>query len=168
MEEMEERTPERRFDMKRPCVNCPFRTDGKAIRFAGRERAEEIEESAYRHGFPCHTTAEYVEHGDSGEHDGFEFGDGSQHCIGYIIMCFKHGYDTWPGIGNDEELADRLQGQVDWQAPVFDSTEEFFEANSKPRKGDPNPATATDGETDGEPQHHHEALQQGGHRNMAL
>lgn len=125
---------ERRYDMVRPCVNCPFRTDGDAIRFSGRERAEEIEESAYRHGFPCHITAEYVEEDDGGE-EGFRFKDGTQHCIGYIIMCFKHGYDTWPGIGNDEELADKLQYQIDWTAPVFDSTEDFFEANSGTRRG---------------------------------
>lgn len=45
-------------------------------------------------------------------------------------MCFKSGYDSWPGIGNDEELAERLQEQIDWKAPVFDSAEDFFEANS--------------------------------------
>lgn len=43
---------ERRYDMTKPCANCPFRTGQGAIRFANRERAEEIEESAYRHGFP--------------------------------------------------------------------------------------------------------------------
>lgn len=123
----------RRFDMSRPCLNCPFRKDQTAIRFANRDRAEEIEESAYRHGFPCHTTAELIEQDGFGSQDGYHFGENSQHCIGYIIMCFKSGYDTWPGIGNDDDLADRLQHQVDWQAPVFDSAEDFFRANSRTR-----------------------------------
>ena len=125
---------QRRYDMVRPCANCPFRTDETAIRFADRERAEEIEESAYRYGFPCHTTGEYIEDDDGyGEQDGFHFGEAGQHCIGYIIMCFQNGYDTWPGIGNDEELANRLQQQVDWKAPVFDNIEAFLEANSSQR-----------------------------------
>ena len=51
----------RRYDMKRPCTNCPFRTDDTAIRFANKARAEEIEASAYLFGFPCHTTADYRE-----------------------------------------------------------------------------------------------------------
>lgn len=122
----------RRYDMIRPCARCPFRSDDGAIRFANRERAEEIEESAYRFGFPCHTTAELVEQDDHPlNQDGFYFGNNTQHCIGYIIMCFKNGYDTWPGIENDEDLAEKLQGQVDWQAPVFDGAEDFFEANSR-------------------------------------
>ena len=124
---------ERRYQMVRPCGQCPFRTDDTAIRFANRERAEEIEESAYRHGFPCHTTAELVEQDDdplSGQ-EGYQFGEDTQHCAGYILMSFKSGYDTWPGIDNDEDLAERLQNQIDWKAPVFDNAEDFFEANSK-------------------------------------
>ena len=107
---------ERHYDLVRPCTNCPFRTDETAIRFAARERDEEIEESAYRYGFPCHTTAE--DEDGYGLQDGFYFGENSQHCVGYIIMSFKAGYDVWPGINNDEELAARLLQQVDWQAPA--------------------------------------------------
>ena len=66
---------------------------------------EGIEDTAYRHGFPCHTTAGLVKHNDSyGQQNGFYLGENSQHCIGYIITCFKAGYDTWPGIANDEDL----------------------------------------------------------------
>ncbi len=37
----------------------------------------------------------------------------------------------WPGIGNDEDLADRLAEQLDWNAPVFETVEEFLEANTE-------------------------------------
>ena len=120
------------FDMKRPCLNCPFRTDETAIRFAARERAEEIEETAYRYGFPCHTTAELIE--DDEGSSTFVFGDRSQHCVGYAIMRLKAGdCHGWPGIGNDEDLAARLSERVDFDAPVFDSEEDFFAANTTRR-----------------------------------
>ena len=131
--------------MVRPCTNCPFRTDGTAIRFANRERAEEIEESAYRHGFPCHASAELVEHDDEflSQQDGFQFGESTQHCVGFIIMCFKSGYDSWPGIDNDEDLAERLQERIDWKAPVFESAEDFFDANSRSNRPAPRAAKAS-------------------------
>ena len=121
---------ERRFDMTRPCTNCPFRSDDTRIRFSNRQRAEEIEESGYRYGFPCHTTAVHI---DDVEPDsplaGYHFGKGSQHCIGFIMLMLKSGYDAWPGIANDEALADRIRQQVDWDAPVFNSIEAYLEAN---------------------------------------
>ena len=118
--------------LKRPCVNCPFRTDSTAIRFANRERAEDIEESAYRNGFPCHKTADYVEFdGDHEEHSGYHFGATSQHCVGYSMMLLNAGYDTWPGINNSEATADYIREHVDWNAPVFASVDEFLEANDK-------------------------------------
>ena len=88
------------FDLKRPCLHCPFRTDETAIRFATRDRALEIWASAYFHGFPCHKTADYVEeNGDGSNVPGFYMGELSQHCAGHIIMQLKahHGW-PWPGI----------------------------------------------------------------------
>ena len=121
----------RRYDMKRPCTNCPFRTDDTAIRFANKARAEEIEASAYLFGFPCHTTADYREddNGDRGN-DGFVFGEGSQHCVGYLIMLLKvAGGRPWPGIGDDVRLLEQLTSLVDFDAPVFDGPDDFFRAN---------------------------------------
>lgn len=118
-----------KYDLKTPCKNCPFRTDATAIRFSCRERAEEIEESAYRNGFPCHLSA----HLDGDDEDGgYEATDNSQHCVGYIIMQLKGGGETiWPGIGNNERRAAKLSDQVDFDAPVFDSVEDFLDANTK-------------------------------------
>ena len=121
------------FDLKNPCKRCPFRTDDHAIRFANRERAEEIEEGAYRTGFPCHVSAETHEY-DNGESSGYVFGPKTQHCVGYIIMQLKAGYDTWPGINNDDALADRLSKQVNFKAPVFEDADAFFAANTPRRE----------------------------------
>lgn len=121
-----------KFDLKNPCKNCPFRSDETRIKFSCRERAEEIEEQAYRNGFPCHLSAEYVEEDEDRpwKQHGYTAGQNSQHCVGYIIMQLKECYDSpWPGINNDEELMYKLAEQVNMNAPVFDSSEEFFEAN---------------------------------------
>ena len=116
-----------KYDLKTPCKNCPFRNDETRITFACRERAEEIAESAYRNGFPCHLSADYDDDDDDG---GYYDGGNAQQCVGHTIMMLKEGLsDTWPGIDNDEKLADRLAEQVDWNAPVFESEEDFIEAN---------------------------------------
>lgn len=116
-----------RYDLKTPCLNCPFRTDETRIRFSCRERAEEIEESAYRNGFPCHLSA-HVD--DDDEDAGFEATENSQHCVGYSIMQLKeNGGGPWPGMGNNEELAEKLERRVNFKAPVFEDSEAFFVAN---------------------------------------
>lgn len=118
------------YDLKTPCKNCPFRNDDTAIRFRCRERAEEIEESAYRNGFPCHLSAELIED-DEYEGGGYVFAENTQHCAGYIIMRLKEGDTCWPGIDNDEALATRLADRIDWNAPVFESTNDFLNANTE-------------------------------------
>jgi len=123
-----------RFDLKVPCKNCPFRSDETGIRFSCRERAEEIEESAYRNGFPCHLSAVVVEDEDTwdGESGGFVAGEETQHCVGYIILQLKDGGGSpWPGIGNDEELLERLESQVDLDAPVFADVDAYLAANGE-------------------------------------
>ena len=120
------------FRMKRPCRHCPFRTDSTAIRFANEERAAEIEESAYRYGFPCHETADYVEDEDGdGNLAGYYMGETSQHCAGHTIMRLREGFGSWPGIDNSETLADALEDHMDFDAPVFETVEDFIAANTK-------------------------------------
>ena len=120
-----------RFDLKTPCKNCPFRNDDTRIVFKCRERAEEIEEQAYRNGFPCHLSADLLEDDEYGEGGGYVFGENTQHCVGYIIMAIKDSYGSpWPGIGNDEELMERLTDHVDFEAPVFECTDDFLNANA--------------------------------------
>ena len=82
-------------------------------------------------GFPCHLSADFHE-SDGGEDDGYVFGAETQHCVGYIIMQLHESSGSpWPGINNDEELLDQLADQIDWDAPVFHSHDEYMKANGK-------------------------------------
>ena len=117
------------YDLKTPCKNCPFSTTEHAIRFQCRERAEEIAESAYRNGFPCHLSAVHEEEDEYGRGGGYGPGEKTQHCAGAIIMWMRDG-DPWPGIDNDDELLDRLVKQMDWDAPVFESEDDFISAST--------------------------------------
>ena len=118
-----------RFDLKTPCTNCPFRTDAARITFAAGERAEEIEEQAYRNGFPCHVSAKLEENPRTGE-EGYVALEHTQHCAGYILMRLNEAPDSpWPGINNNEDLLDKLANTMDRTSPVFDSTDEFLDAN---------------------------------------
>lgn len=119
-----------RFDLKKPCLNCPFRSDETRIRFADRERAEEIEEQAYRTGFPCHKTATID---DDDEDGGYEFSANgkSQHCIGAIMVWLSEGTDCTPGTGNNTDLFERISARVDWKSPVFENVDAFLDANTK-------------------------------------
>jgi hypothetical protein len=120
------------YQLKRPCKNCPFAPTKTRIKFACAERAEEIAESAYRNGFPCHLSA--VDTSEYDENGGYVFGPNTQHCVGAILMFLSEGYsEGWPGIGNEEELADRLASHVDWTAPHYESEEDFIKANARAR-----------------------------------
>jgi hypothetical protein len=116
-----------RFDLRTPCKNCPFRTDETAIRFACRERAEGIEESAYRNGFPCHLSAEYTD--DDHEDGGYEFGANTQHCAGAMIMYLLDGSEgNIPMERLSERTQDRIKSRIDWAAPVFEGPEAFLDS----------------------------------------
>lgn len=126
-----------RFDLKKPCKNCPFSKSEHRIVFANRERAEEIEEQAYRRGFPCHLSAECVEN-DDGE-GGFVPVANTQHCAGALIMYLNDGETEWPGIDNDYKLAAKLERQTRGNHHLcFDGVEAFLSANTprqvRPRK----------------------------------
>jgi hypothetical protein len=114
-----------RLDLRVPCKNCPFANRSTRITFACRERAEELEESAYRNGFPCHLSARDTSDEDP-EEGGFVFGEKTQHCAGAIGMFLNDGYDTTPGLNNEE-----LEG--DWSEAcnaAFESVEAFLDANT--------------------------------------
>lgn len=117
------------FPLRRPCKNCPFQPTKAAIKFACVERAEEIAESAYRNGFPCHLSATDTSDEDE-EHGGYVFDEKTQHCAGAIMMFIRDGNECgWPGIGNDEELAEKLEAQMDWRAPHYESEQDFIAAS---------------------------------------
>lgn len=114
------------YQLKRPCKNCPFAPVKTRITFSCKERAEEIAESAYRNGFPCHLSAKDTSDEDE-EGGGYVFGANTQHCVGAIMMFLSDGNESgWPGIFNDEDLAERLSEHVDWDAPHYESEEAFI------------------------------------------
>lgn len=133
-----------KYDLKRPCLHCPFRNDDTGIRFHDEIRAIGIWLTAEHEGFPCHKTADYLERpeydesaAEQKETSGYVFREGSQHCAGFLIMKLKE-YDKigapphpWPGIGNDPKVLETIKEHVDLSAPVFSDTTEFLNANAK-------------------------------------
>lgn len=102
-----------KFDLTRPCSNCPWRTD-KPFHLRA-DRVEEImtavtEQDAH---FACHKTT----HGEAPE---------EQHCAGILILLER---DDNPNqlmrIGERLGWYDRRK--LDMAAPVFDSVEAVLE-----------------------------------------
>lgn len=123
------------FRLKRPCKNCPFAPTKSRIVFATRERAEEISESAYRNGFPCHLSADNIEF-DGGEESGFVFSERTQHCAGALMMWVRETEASgWPGIDNDEDLATAIEANLDWSALHYESEEDFLKKAVQKRNG---------------------------------
>lgn len=120
-----------RFQLKKPCKNCPFGIAETRIKFACRERAQEIEELAYRQGFPCHLSATLDEEDEDG---GYEFArDGNtQHCAGALGMFINEGYTSTPGTGNNDDLFERLSQTLALKM-CFESSDDFFDANTTDR-----------------------------------
>jgi hypothetical protein len=119
-----------KWDLKKPCKNCPFVNTKDGIKFADRSRAEEIEEQAYRHGFPCHLSAVHVEETDRCE-GGFVFGPNTQHCAGATLVHLKDMDGSVPFQNLPEKQQDKIRDRLDWNAPVYESVEEFLAASTK-------------------------------------
>jgi hypothetical protein len=128
-----------KFELIRACKMCPFANTPDRITFRGIERATEIEESAYRNGFPCHEHAEWLE---ANEETGFTGGayaredDSSQHCFGALAMWLHEGDGNIPwehAIEEDEELVTRWWDRVAFKdyEQCFDGPEEFIKANTE-------------------------------------
>lgn len=118
---MSSTTPVRPFKLKRPCKNCPFRSD--IDKYLRPERVAEIAESLYDGAeFPCHETTEHFE----GE-DGWEerlVTSTSAFCAGALITMEKEGFSNQMvrigerlGLFNVEDLK--------MDSPVYDSLAEW-------------------------------------------
>lgn len=112
------------FTLRKPCKNCPFRTD---ITFhLTVERAEEIAHAVTDgdQTFACHKTTIDVED-DEGESE-MVAGDTTQHCGGVLIMLEKMEQpNQMMRIAERIGLYDRTK--LDMDAPVFEDTDEFIE-----------------------------------------
>ncbi len=112
------------FGLKRPCANCPFRTDIRP--FLTPARAAEICNAMLAdESFWCHKTIDY-----DGESDGATTKK-TQHCAGALILL-----ERLDRPNQLMRIAERLgvydRTQLDMAAPVFESPDAFVHACGHP------------------------------------
>jgi hypothetical protein len=120
--------PTVKFDLKKPCANCPFRSD---IKFWLRlDRVEEILDSItqQQQTFACHKT---TQHDDDGEHVPRSK---EQHCAGALIMLERMNKPNQM-MRISERLGMYDRHGLDMTAPVFGSAEEMLAHDGWERAG---------------------------------
>jgi hypothetical protein len=112
----------RPFALKRPCGNCPFRSDRAP--FLDRDRAQEIADSLEADAsFHCHKTLDYDSEDGTGE-----VNDGSRHCAGALIVLEREEKpNQMMRIGERLGFYDRTALVMD--SPVFPSLAEWVAAH---------------------------------------
>lgn len=115
---------EKFYALRRPCDNCPFRTDIQP--YLRKDRALEIVQHLERGSFSCHKTVDYSNEDEDGEdRTGHKPGPTEQQCAGAMIMQEKAG-----GLGQMGRIAERLglydHTKLDMDAPVFDNPAQFI------------------------------------------
>lgn len=115
-----------KYDLKKPCENCPFRNDRPG--FLNKARAREIVESITDQDgtFSCHKHNKFA---DDDSEDAIETKD-SQHCAGALIFLEKLGRpNQMMRICERLKMYDRHKLQMD--SPVYNSPREFIKAQPK-------------------------------------
>jgi hypothetical protein len=109
-----------KFYLKKPCANCPFRTDIKP--FLTQSRAQEICTSLIDHQqtFPCHKTLDYSNHSRGKETDK------TQHCAGSMIM-LEHINRPNQMMRFAKRFNAYNKNELEMDSPVFQSAEDFIE-----------------------------------------
>lgn len=110
-----------KFDLKKPCDNCPFRSD--RVFYLHEERVEEI-----LHGMieeqrtvTCHKTIDYSKEDESGEHIAQP---DDQHCAGALILLEKiNRPNQMMRIAERCGFYDRTK--LNMASPVYDTPEEM-------------------------------------------
>lgn len=105
-----------KYDLTKPCAQCPFRTDIPPYL-----RAERVYEFEYRE-FACHKTLEH----DDEENETFA-GPNSQHCAGSLI-CHENQETPHQMMRIAERIGIYDRKKLDMTAPVFESFDEMSEA----------------------------------------
>lgn len=114
-------TQVRPFKLKRPCKNCPFRSD--IPKYLREERVQEIADSLYDGAeFPCHETTEHVE-GPDGWEERIAVPT-SAFCAGALITMEKEGYSNQM-VRIGERLGMFNVDDLIMDSPVYDSLEEW-------------------------------------------
>jgi len=113
------------FSMRKPCPQCPFRTDIRP--FISAERAEEITDALVYGGatFACHKTIGFDD--DGGSHDLPD----SEHCAGAMIM-LEHMETPNQMMRIAERLGIYDRTKLKMDSPVYESADEMIEAHQNP------------------------------------
>lgn len=118
------------FNLKKPCANCPFRSDKPELRhWLGNKRAQQIADSVFKHGhnFPCHKT---TEHDDNGQ---YQYNNNESQCAGAAIMQIKtRNPSAWMQVAERLGFAEKIKlTNLDLDSSnVFDTPEAFVEFHS--------------------------------------
>lgn len=110
-----------KYDLTKPCKDCPFRTDCLKG-WLGEDRAAEIAESItdLQQSFPCHKTTTADNEGERVRTDA------EQHCAGALILLEKiERPNQMMRICERIGMYDRTK--LDMTAPVFDDADAFVE-----------------------------------------
>jgi hypothetical protein len=107
-----------KYEMTRPCANCPFRNDIRP--YLRPARVEEIASGA----FPCHKTVDYDDEGEYSQ----GCSEKEQHCAGSLILHEKMGQSH-----QMMRIAERLgfydRTKLDMDSPVYDDLDEMIDAH---------------------------------------
>ncbi|MET1088000.1 MAG: hypothetical protein ABWY04_12910 [Arthrobacter sp.] len=111
------------FALKRPCGNCPFRTDRAP--FLDRERAQDSADSLVADGsFPWHKTVDYSSEDGTGE-----ITPESKHCAGALIVLeHEENPNQMMRIAERTGFYDRTKLVMD--SPVPESMDEWVELHA--------------------------------------
>jgi hypothetical protein len=123
-----------RFNLRRPCPNCPFRID--IAGYLRRERARDIIEALLADDwswFGCHETTEYIEDEETSLGDQACV-DSTQQCVGSLILLLKLGR---PNVATRIAAAIGLidLDAIEMTVPVADSVEGFIEHHAGDLEG---------------------------------
>lgn len=114
-----------KYDLNKPCSQCPFRSDVPQLPLnsAFAARVQEMIEAilAGEISFACHQTNEYNK-----DREGVD-GPKTNFCVGAILMLEKLGKEH-PEVKAALERGDFHPGKLDRSVPVFDSLEEMLDA----------------------------------------
>ena len=116
-----------KFNLKKPCKDCPFRNDKEHQKgWLGGERAEEIYDGLVSGNvFPCHKTHDYTEDDGNGQ---FHHQKDHQFCAGALIMLEKTGEAMQSqAIRMAERFGFYNHKNLDMESAVFSSREDFIE-----------------------------------------
>jgi len=110
-----------KFDLVRPCKNCPFRTDCLKGWLSHRILTLSAEIFEQNKTFTCHETLKYDTNGRARKSK-----DKNQHCAGALILIEKT-----KTANSMVQIAERLglynPGNLDMESPIFKSIGDFID-----------------------------------------